>query len=431
MNARRLGRRVVGVFVHNWPLKVAAIVLAALLYVGLVATQDSATFPGPIQVTDNPPTGTLVVNSPLRPVDEVRYIAPSDLGRLTASDFIASVDLSGLQPTGAPTSVRVEVTAVDPRVTILDWRPRSIQVTLDQEVTAQVPVTVSRGPAPAGAVAGQMEFTPQEVTVRGPSTAVKRVVGVHVDVQLDSSIDFDRELQGTPVDASGAAVTGVVLTPRTVHVTIPMITNQQSRTVPVNAVFTGTPAPGFRVAGVQVAPLTVTLQGDAGQLVSMSTADTAPISVEGATRDVVQKVALALPPGVTPVEAGTVSVTAHIEAVTETRTYQAGLRLDGGDPNYEYGLLVQSVLLTVFGSSADLDRLGSAPITVSIDVSGLAPGKHQLTVIPTLPSAVTVVTISPVTVTVTVVAPPSAPPSGIPPSQPTPSPTAPPTPAPS
>jgi YbbR domain-containing protein len=428
VNVRRLGRRVVGVFVHNWPLKVAAIVLATLLYVGLVATQASATFPGPIAVLPvNSPSGTVITN-PLRPVDEVRYLAPADLGRLTADDFIATVDLSSLQPTGGPASVAVAVIPKDPRVTILDWRPRTIQVTLDQEITAQVPVTVSRGPAPAGAAAGQTVFTPQQVTVRGPSTAVRKVVGVHVDVQLDSAIDFDREVQGTAVDASGTAVTGVVLIPRTIHVTIPLITNQQSRTVPVNAVFTGTPAPGFHIASISVSPLTVTLQGDADQLVSLSTADTAPISVDGATRDVVQKVSLALPAGVTPVDAGTVSVTAHITAITETRTYQAGLRLDGGDPSFEYAVSVQSVLLTVFGSTADLDRLGSAPITVSLDVSGLAPGRHQLTVVPTLPSALTVVTISPPTVTVTVVAPPSAPPSEIAPS---PSPTAPPSPTPS
>ncbi len=424
MNVRRFGRRVVGVFVHNWPLKVAAIVLATLLYVGLVATRDSATFPGPIAVVPvNTPAGTVITNYPLRPIDEVRYLAPADLGRLTADDFIVTVDLSTLQPTGGPSSVPVSVIARDPRVTILDFRPRTILVTLDQEVEAQVPVTVTRGPAPAGTAAGQTVFSPQQVTVRGPSTAVRRVVGVQVDVQLDSAIDFDREVQGTAVDASGAPVTGVVLIPRTIHVTIPLITNQQSRTVPVNAVFTGTPAPGFRVASIEVSPLTVTLQGDADQLVSLPTADTAPISVDGATRDVVQKVSLALPAGVTPVDAGTVSVTVHIQAVTETRTYQAGLRLDGGDPNYEYAVSIQSVLLTVYGSSADLDRLGSAPITVSIDVSGLTPGKHQLTVAPSLPSAVTVVSISPQTVTVTVVSPPSTLPSEIPPSQaPTPSP---------
>lgn len=429
MNVRRAGRRVIGLFVHNWPLKVAAVVLATLLYVGLVATQDSATFPGPIQIDANAPAGTVITNQ-LRAVDEVRYIAPADLGRLTASDFIASVDLSNVQPTGTRTTVPVAVAATDPRVQILDWRPRSIQVTLDEEVSAQVPVTVNRGPAPSGAVAGQATFSPQAVTVRGASASVKRVVGVRVDVQLDSPINFDREVEGTAVDASGAAVTGVELIPRTIHVTIPIITNQQSRSVPVNAVFTGTPAPGFRIGSIDVSPLTVTLQGDANQLVSLATADTAPISVDGATHDVVQKVGLALPAGVTPVDTSIVSVSVHIQPVTETRTYTAGLRLDGGDPTYEYALQTQSVLLTVYGSSADLDRLGSAPITVGIDVSGLGAGRHQVTVVPSLPSADTVVSISPPTVVVTVVAPPPASPSPIVPS-PSDSPSAPTSPSPS
>lgn len=419
MRIRRLGRGLVGAVVHNWPLKLAAIVLATLLYVGLIATQDSATFPGPIQVIPmNVPAKTVVTNQQLPSIDEVRYIAPADLGRLTASDFVATVDLSGLQPTGVPTSVRVIVTPTDQRVTILDFRPRTIQVTLDQEVSAQVPVTVNRGPAPAGSAAGPTVYSPQQVTVTGPSTAVKKVVGVRVDVQLDSPIDFDRELQGTAVDASGQPVTGVTLVPRTIHVTIPIITNKQSRTVPINVVFTGTPAPGFRLASVDTSPLAVTLGGDIDQLAALTTADTAPISIDGATRDVVQKVALALPAGVTALDTTMVSVTAHIQPVTETRTYTAGLRLDGGDPNYEYALSTQSVLLTVFGSSADLDRLGSAAITVGIDVSGMTPGRHQVSVVPTLSSAVTVVSIEPTTVTVTVVAPPSAAPSVVPPSEP-------------
>ena len=58
VNARRAARRAGLTIVHNWPLKVAAIVLATLLYAGLVASQDSNTYPGPITVTPvNQPAG--------------------------------------------------------------------------------------------------------------------------------------------------------------------------------------------------------------------------------------------------------------------------------------------------------------------------------------------------------------------------------------
>jgi len=415
MSARRIARRLLGAIVHNWPLKLAAIVLASLLYVGLVATQDSSTFPGPIPVTwVNKPDATIVTNQ-LKTVDEVRYIAPADLGRLTADDFKATVDLSNVPATGTATSVRVSVVAVDPRVTILDVRPRSIPVVLDKEVSLTVPVTVVKGASPPGVDVGDTSYTPQQVTVTGPSTAVKKVVSVRVDVALDpGGINYDQEVQGTPVDANGAQVIGVELAPRTVHVTIPLYKNKQSRSVPVNPVLTGQPAPGFRVAGVDVTPLTVTLEGEANALATLTAADTAPVPIYGATRNVTQDVAFSLPTGVTPLGAATVKVTVRIEAVTDTRTFTAGLRLDGGDPTLTYDVSVQSVLLTVFGSTADLDRLGSTAITVGLDVSGMGPGIHQVTVVPSLPSGVTVVTINPAAVTITITAPSPVPSGGVP-----------------
>jgi YbbR domain-containing protein len=108
---------------------------------------------------------------------------------------------------------------------------------------------------------------------------------------------------------------------------------------------------------------------------------------------------------------GTVSVTVHLTAVTDTRTFTGGFRLDGQDPALAYSLPASSVLLTLFGSSADLDRLGAAPIVVSIDVAGMGPGVHKLSVVPSLPSGITVVAIAPTTVTVTIATPASPSPS--------------------
>jgi YbbR domain-containing protein len=403
VSIRRVARILVGAVVHNWPLKLAALVLAALLYVGLVATQDSATYPGPIRVdVVNLPPGTVVTNQ-LETVDEVRYVAPADLGRLSAQDFTATVDLSNVPSSGVATSVRVVVQAIDPRVTILDVVPRTIPVVLDQSITATVPVRVNRGTAPPGVDVGETAYTPEQVSVTGASTAVKKVVAVEVNVSLDASgINVDREVQGVPVDASGAAVTGVNLSPQTIHVTIPLYTNKQSKTVPINPVLSGTPAPGFRVASVDVSQLTATLEGNATQLAAMALADTDPIEISGATRMVQETVALALPTGVTSIDATSVQVTVQIEAITETRTFTAGLRLDGASPALTYVLSTQSVLLTAYGSTADLDRLGSAAITVGLDVSGLAPGVHQLTVVPSLASGVSLVSLDPTTVTVTI-----------------------------
>ena len=419
MNARRTIRRALGVIVHNWPLKLGAIVLATLLYVGLVATQDTNTYPGPVPVDYvHLPANTVVTNQ-LKDVEQVRYIAPAGFGNLTASDFTTTVDLANVQASGLPTNVPVVVSANDPRVTIVDIRPRTISVVLDESLTSKVPVNVVRAAAAPGVTVGATTAAPDQATILGAASAVSRVVAVQVSVTLDpTGLDFDKEVAGVPVDVTGTVVTGVQVLPRTIHVTIPQITNKQTRTLPVNPVLTGTPAPGFRISGIDVLPLTALLQGDANQLVKLTQVDTAPVAVIGATRDVSSVVTLALPSGVATVGVGTVTVTVHVVAVTDTRTFTAGLRLDGEDPNLIYELPVDSVLLTLFGSSADLDRLGSAPITVALDVAGMGPGNHKATVVPSLPSGITVVTIAPTTVTVTIAAPASPTPLSPPPPPP-------------
>jgi YbbR domain-containing protein len=419
VNTRRTARRVAGIIIDHWPLKVAAAVLASLLYIGLVASQDSATYPGPLKVTPvNQPGGTVVVKE-LRDVDEIRYVAPAELGRLGAEDFRATVDLSNLRPDANPVNVRVSVTAVDPRVSIADFSPRSIPVVLDQLVPRTVPVTVDMSTPPDGLTVGDVTLTPAEVTVTGPSSLVSQVVSARVGVTIDSSgVNIDREIQANPINLAGEIVTGVDLDPALVQVTIPVYDNLQNRSVPVNPIVTGTPAAGFRIAAVEVDPLVVSVEGDLDQLELLAAADTAPVIVSGATRDVMATVPYALPTGVSPIGAQTATVIVRIEAVTETRTYLAGIRLDGRSADVTYETSEAQVLLSLFGSTAVLDRLGTIPIVISINVADLEPGTHEVAVVPTLTSAVTVAAISPETITVTVTSRPTPEPTPTPPPAP-------------
>ncbi len=435
MNARRGARRLARVIVHNWPLKLAAVVLATLLYAGLVASQDSSTFPGLIKVTPvNYPSNTVITNQ-LKDVDQIRYIAPTDLGPLRAEDFRATVDLTDVKPDGNPVSLRVNVTAFDPRVTILEVRPRTIQVVLDQKVSKQVKVVVVLSEPPAGIQVGDVTVTPPEVTITGASALVNDVVGARVGVTVDASeLDIDRNVRPDLVDGTGEVVTGVDSDPLFVNVKVSVYTNLSNRTVPVNPIVTGTPGAGFRIASVEVEPLTVTVKGDQDQLRTLVAADTAPVPVSGATRDITSEVAFALPTGVTAVGAQTARVTVHILAVTETRTFPAGIRLDGRQAPLEYEASETQVLLTLYGSTADLDRLGATPIVISVNVAALEPGANEVTLVPSLPSAVSVAAISPQTINVTVTERPTPTPVPTPSPEPSgavgPSPSATPTPSP-
>ena len=405
MTLDHLARRAVGLVVHNWPLKLAAIVLATLLYAGLVASQDSSTIQGPVTVTVlNKPADTVTTNQ-LRDVESIRYIAPADSQRPRPGDFRATIDLTNVKPDGEPVNVPVRVTALDPDITIIDVTPRTIQVVLESLSSKEVPVRVERGPAPEGIDVGETIYEPETVTVLGAASAVARVVAAQVLVTIDpEGLDVDREIETHPVDANGERVLGIDVEPATVHVQISLFTDKETRTLPVNPVIAGAPAPGFRIAGVAVDPATVTVQGDAEQLTTLIQVDTEPVSVAGATDVVTQNVALAPPNGISTTSAGSVTVEVTIEPITQTRTFSAGLRLDGRDAALTYSLSTDRVLLTLFGSIADLDQLDAGPLVIALNVEGLGVGEHAVPVLPVLPSGVDIVRIEPEQVIVTVTA---------------------------
>jgi YbbR domain-containing protein len=407
--------RLVGVILHNWPLKLAAIGLATLLYGGLVLSQNTQTFIGviPVQV-ENQPEDTFLLSQP-EPVTEVRYFSATGVRPIT-STFEAVVDLSGVVPGSGPQSVPISVRSIDDRIQVLGSEPSVATVQLDALATQMVPVVVNRGSVPEGLEVGEPSVEPTEVEVSGPASVVELVVNARADAVIQSTgIDVDQDVTLVPVDALGDAVSPVNVDPPTARVRIPVFSDRESRTVPVSPVITGTPAAGFEIGPVTVDPSVVTVEGDADQLAELVAVETEPVSVNGASDQQRRTVALTLPDGVVALGDGDVTVTVELRPVTETRSFNAGLRLIGADPDLIYGLSTDRVLLTIGGSAADLDRLSGSTLAGDLDVSDLGIGQADVPVTVDLPAGLTLVSVSPTAVGVTVAAAPTpTPTSGAP-----------------
>jgi YbbR domain-containing protein len=406
--------RLLRVIVHNWPLKLAAVGLATLLYGGLVVSSSTTTFDeAPIPVDpQNIRPDTFLLNT-LDPVTEVRYFSPSGR-RPVASTFTATVDLSTVPAGTGPVSVPVRLVSIDPDINVIGYSPDRVLVELDPVVEREVQVTVRFPPPPAGLTTGEVTISPDTVTVSGPKSKVDTVVAVQADVVIQpSGISVDQDVTPIAIDAADAQVSPVSLDPPAVHVQIPVFQDVRNKTLPVTPVVTGQPAPGFEVASVEVTPSVVTVAGDAEELGGLTSIETSPVSVNGASEDVTAQPALTMPDGVVPVDGTTVTVTVTLRPVTVTRTFEAGLDLVGEVAGTDYGLSVDRVILTLGGSAADLDRLSGATIVGLLDVSGLDPGTTDVPVTVDLPAGVTLVAASPPTVAVTVTAAPSPTPAAI------------------
>ncbi|HTG41764.1 MAG TPA: CdaR family protein, partial [Methylomirabilota bacterium] len=334
----RIGR----LLFHNWPLKLAAIALASMLYAGLVISQSAQELPGGIRVDIlNLPANSSLVQTPPQ-VTRIRYVAISDpTARATPDSFRATIDLKDVDPAAGPTVVPIRVESVDPRFTALSWDPPSVQIRLDPLRDKVVKVNVVTGPIPAKLQVRPAVVTPATVTVRGPASVIDRVASARADVTIEpSGLNVDRDVDLVPVDDVGNRVTPVNVDPPTVHVQIAVLSEPQTHTVPVNPNVTGTQAAGYEVVSVAVDPAVVTLQLDANQVAAVPAADTAPISISGATQDVEADVGLALPLGVVGLEGTTVHVTVTIRPIASTRTFDAGIVPSGARTDLLYSLSV-------------------------------------------------------------------------------------------
>lgn len=370
-------RRVADFLFRNWPLKLAAILLATVLYSGLVLGQNVRTWTGTLPVdTIRPPQGAVVLSEP-DPITQIRYRAPLDVGVISSGSFNATVDLSRVevQPGGEPQTVPVTVVALDTRITVVDFQPREVQVSLDPVATREMPVTVTLGTVPEGLTTGPPQTEPSSVTIRGASSRVDAAASVVARVAIDASaLNVDREIELIAVDSNGNQMPNLEIDPERARVRIAVARELANRTLPVVPVMGGQPASGFRVTSVTVEPLVVTVSGEEATVSQLDTAETEPIDISGRNRDVESSVRVVLPLGVSVAGSDTVRVVVTIGEDTGTRTFQVGVVLESQLPGLAYTPRTTQVSVTLGGSTSALMALDASELVATADMSGFTSG---------------------------------------------------------
>ena len=406
-------RRLLRVLVRNWPLRLAAIALAIVLYLGLVISQNARTWNGPVTIDAiDQPAGTFLLAG-LGNVTTVQYIAPLDVAaQVTNSSFVATADLAGVgaQPNGAPVTVPVRVVARDQRIQVVSWEPATVVARLDPVIVEQVGVQVYRGAVPPGFTAGQPTASPATVSVSGASSLVSQVAAALARVAIDpSGANVDSNVDLVAVDARGNVISPVTIQPSSVHVTILVGEQQVNRTLPVVPNLTGNLAQGYDILDVMVTPLTATLSGSGSAMEALTSVPTAPISVDGRTTDLTTMVALQPPKGITVLGSTRVQVRIQVMVETGSRSFAAGVLLTGARSDRTYSLSVPDVLVTLGGSSSALDDADPAGLYVTASVAGLDAGTFTVPVRFTPLPGTSLLAISPSSVQVTVTAPTPSP----------------------
>ncbi len=396
-------RRAANFLVRNWPLKVGAILLATVLYSGLVLGQNVRIFEGTVPVEGIRPPADATLVSVIDAVTVIRYRAPLDVGVIAPDDFRATVDLSRIEPLagGPPRTVPVILIALDQRIQIVDFQPREVEVRLDPIAERVLPITVTHGTVPEGLDVGVAQIEPSDVTVRGASSRTEIVAAVIARVPIDASaLNIDRDVELVPVDADGNQVTNVDLTPERARVRVAVARQLATRTLPVVPRLIGEPAPGYRIASVVVEPLIVTVSGEEATVAGLQEAPTDPIDVSGRTSDLEAMVGFGLPADISVSGSDQVRVVLTIVADEATATLLVGLRQVGTRCDCLYSIPTAAVSVTFAGSATALQEMDPASLQATFDVTGLDPGSHSVPIVVAAPGGLQVVTVTPPRLTV-------------------------------
>lgn len=365
----------------NASLAVLSVALAFALWIFVTDTENpvrSDVLPFDIPVEGVNPASDVVVAGTIPPV-RVRVEAPEDIWvSLTADDFQATADLFGIRE--GTHEVEVRVISDRSRVTITRIVPDVVEVVLKPLFSKSVSVAVEVvGTPPPGHEMGAPVPEVDTVIVSGPEELVALVgqAVARVDVTgLTSDLAQAFRLQAS--DVLGRRVEGVELEPSVTNVRIPIRQVQFSRLLTVSPVLIGSPAAGYNVTGVSAEPVAVTVLGSQEALANLSVVRTRPVSLEGATADVLTTVALDLPAGVTVSGSSNVQVTVRISPGLGQATFQVTPTVANLAPGLRLVSSLPSLQVTLSGELPTLLSVSVQDVSAVLDLDGLGAGSHTV-----------------------------------------------------
>lgn len=397
---------------RNLSTLLLAFLLAVVVWVSAVIQQDpsvQAIYPSPVDVeTEGLDSSLLIVRK--IPVDvRVTINAPnSRWAQLTENpDYVrAWIDLSEIGAGQHTVEVRTQIISVVP-AQVVRVVPEAVEVTLETLSTQTYPVeAVVNGDPSLGYQRGELQVDPQEVTVSGPESLVRRVKMARAPIDIAGATQTVR--RNVPIqllDENGTAVTGLTITPAEAAVSQVVNLRQAYRNVVVKPVTAGQVAEGYWLTNISVTPPNVTVFSADQSLVNALPpfVETDPLDLTGLSDDTDIRAALRLPDGVSLVGDQSVLVRIGIAALQGSVTISLVPEMTGLPPELEAQVAPSTLDVILAGPLPVLRSLTPASVRLAVNLSGLEPGTYQVTpVVDLLPEGVQVESILPQSVQVVI-----------------------------
>jgi hypothetical protein len=297
---------------NEWRLKLLAFALAVLMLGAVALSQNPPTIKTiTIPLNFAVPPNLVLINPPAKTT--VTYSGLADvISRVDTSNMVATANATGELPGSA---VRLNIDATTTVRGVAVQAPPPIAVTIDTYQAVELPVVVNARAAngwsldPSKTLAtcpGTPSPSPCKVHFVGPVSwennlrAVATFPGDVVGVSNSLNQQITLQNSSGTLDLSVRTVPASSLDVTAVNLHAESVAGTTSASVPLIAAPPSKPPPaGYRLTGVTITPLTVTISGAAAVLQRVRNITLPPDDLSGSTSDVTFEVGINYPNGVT------------------------------------------------------------------------------------------------------------------------------------
>ncbi|MBE7435264.1 MAG: hypothetical protein HS100_15220 [Anaerolineales bacterium] len=373
--------------VNNYRTFLWAFALAVAVWISSVTSADpnqmrALEAPVPIEIIGQP--ANLVFSESIPKEVEVSLRAPASVWKIIEADpqvVRAILDISSLSSGEHSLDLQIQVDARP--VQIVSVTPKTISFILEPLITKPMDLDVRiSGEVAIGYQVGEISLEPVSVIVSGAQSRVQEVTRARVSVDLNRIREnYDQFIKVEALDERGQPVSGVTVSPESVHVVLPVTQQGGYRDVAVKVTTLGRVASGYRLTDISVSPPVVTIYSEDPALVNSlpGVLETQPLDLQNAQDDITTRLKLSLPAGISVIGEQTVLVQAGVSPIESSVTL-SGQRIEiiGLDSDLNVQISPTSVDIILSGPLPILDTLTRQSVRVTVDLTGLGEGTYQL-----------------------------------------------------
>ncbi|NLU52169.1 MAG: hypothetical protein GXX10_04795 [Clostridiaceae bacterium] len=313
---------------------------------------------------------------------------------VTANDFKASIDLSGITSPGTRT-INIDMPEYhgDEDIFITAVNPSSVTLTFERIIGKQYPVNIEfTGKLPAGYELVNLSVEPANVVLEELESSITKVDKVVAKVNLDEIGDTgELIMRGIALDAEGQPI-------RQFEGQIPVIVRfDLAKRVPVVAATRGRPGDDYYLKEVRYSLPGIRVIGKKSVLEGITKVNAEAVDITGKTSTFQVPLTLITPNDTKIMDSDAEQLTAEI--VIEklaTRTFNVPARqisIYGSDMSGTrvYRVTNDPIPITIKGTPEAVNGVKTTDIVLSVQVNGFEDGRHEIPLMVKLPVDVTLV----------------------------------------